>query len=45
MSDCNRFLNNYSNIGHSFDYNGHEDDFYGRKKYLVKDYEVYEVFL
>ena len=36
VSDCNRFLNNYSNVGHSFDYSGHEDDFYGKKKYLVK---------
>ncbi len=45
VSDCNRFVNNYSHIGHSFEYHGVEDDFYGKKKFTVKDYEVYEVLL
>jgi hypothetical protein len=38
-------MNNYSNVGHSFDYTGPEEEFYGRKKFLIRDYEVYEVLL
>lgn len=45
VSDCNRFVNNYSHIGHTFEYHGVEDDFYGKKKFTVKDYEVYEILL
>ena len=45
VSDCNRINNNFSNIGHSFDYTGPIEDFYGRKKFLVRDYEVYEILL
>jgi chromosome segregation ATPase len=45
VSDCNRFVNNYSHIGHSFEFHGVEDDFYGKKKFTLKDYEVYEVLL
>jgi hypothetical protein len=45
VSEPNKYMNNYSNIGHSFDYTGPEEEFYGRKKFLVRDYEVYEVLL
>lgn len=45
VSECNRYTNNYSHVGHSFDYQGTEEDFFGKKKFLVQDYEVYEVLL
>ena len=45
VSDCNRKENNHSNVGHTYDYEGTIEDFYGKKKFLVKDYEVYEVLL
>jgi len=43
LSDCDKNYNNFSGIGKSFDYNGDPSSFYGGLKYLVKDYEVYEV--
>ncbi len=43
VSNCNKIYNNYSGIGHSFETDETEESFYGGKKYLVKDYEVYEV--
>ena len=45
VSDSNRILNNFSNIGHSYDYTGPIEDVYGRKKFLIRDYECYEVLL
>jgi hypothetical protein len=43
VSNCNKKYNNFSGIGHSFETDETEESFYGGKKYLVKDYEVYEV--
>jgi len=43
VSNCNRKYNNFSGIGHSFDSDETSESFYGGSKYLVKDYEVYEV--
>jgi len=42
VSDCNRFIKNYR---HSYEYHSVEDYFYGKKKFTVKDYEVYEVLI
>jgi hypothetical protein len=41
----NKNENNHSGIGKSFNYKGSRDDFYGGKKYLIEDYECYEVVL
>ncbi len=43
VSNCDKNYNNFSGIGHSFKSDETEESFYGSKKYLVKDYEVYEV--
>jgi len=43
VNDCNKNYNNFSSIGHTFEFNDSVEDFYGGSKYLVKDYEVYEV--
>lgn len=43
VSNCNKKYNNFSGFGHSFETDENADSFYGGKKYLVKDYEVYEV--
>ncbi len=43
VSNCNKRYNTFSSIGHSFENDESEEAFYGGKKYLVKDYEVYEV--
>ena len=40
---CNEKTNNFYEIGHSFDYTGQREDFYGDLQYLIEDYEVYEV--
>ena len=41
----NKNKNNYAGIGKSFDYKGKAEDFYGGKKYLIEDYECYEIIL
>lgn len=43
VNECNKRYNNFSGIGHTFDFNENVEDFYGGSKYLIKDYEVYEV--
>jgi hypothetical protein len=43
VDESNKRFNNFSGIGHSFDYNGTPEEFYGGNKYFIKDYEVYEV--
>lgn len=43
VDNCNINYNKYSKIGHSYDYKDAPESFYGGKKYLVKDYEVYEL--
>jgi hypothetical protein len=43
VDECHKRFNNFSGIGHSFDYNETAEEFYGGNKYLIKDYEVYEV--
>ena len=45
MSDCDKVKNNFGLIGKSFDYKGDQELFYGGSKFLVKDYECYEVIL
>lgn len=45
VSDSNRVKNNFSNIGHSYEFQGTPEDFFGNKKFFIKDYEVYEVLL
>ncbi len=45
MSDANKVYNNYGEVGASFDYIGVPKNFYGNEKYLVIDYECYEVLL
>jgi chromosome segregation ATPase len=45
VSECNIKTNNYCSIGHTFEYTDKIENFYGGKKFTVKDYEVYEVLL
>jgi hypothetical protein len=45
MDEPNKNENNFGNIGKSFNYNGNPKDFYGDNKYLIEDYECYEVML
>jgi hypothetical protein len=42
-NECDKNYNNHCKIGHSYDYNGTIEDFYGNEKYFVEDYECYEV--
>jgi len=43
VHNCNENFNNFSAIGHTYDFNETPEDFYGGQFYTVKDYEVYEV--
>jgi len=43
VSNCNANQNQYSGIGHTFEFTGSKTDFYGQEKYLVNEYEVYRV--
>jgi len=40
---CNSQFNNSSNIGNSFYYSKTADSFYGSEKYLISEYEVYQI--
>jgi hypothetical protein len=45
MNNADKNYNNYGLIGKTFDYIGIPENFYGNQKYLVVDYECYEVLL
>ena len=45
MDEPNKNENNFAGIGKSFNYQGKPEDFYGEKKYLIEDYECYEIIL
>ncbi len=43
MDEPNKNQNNFASIGKSFNYKGNTRDFYGENKYLIDDYECYEI--
>lgn len=43
IDNADKNYNYFSNIGISYNYDGSIEDFYGDLKYLVEDYEVYEL--
>ena len=43
VDNCNVEYNKFFRIGHSYDYEDTPENFFGSKKYLIKDYEVYEL--
>ncbi len=43
VENADKNYNYFSNIGTSYKYEGDINDFYGEMKYLVEDYEVYEI--
>ena len=44
VNECNKRFNNFAGFGHTFEANEIKpEEFYGGNKYLIKDYEVYEV--
>lgn len=43
VDNCDVNYNNYSAIGHTYDYKENPEHFYGGNKFTIKDYEVYEV--
>lgn len=43
VDNCNVNYNNFFRVGHSYEYDDVPENFFGAKKYLVRDYEVYEV--
>jgi len=45
VENANKKFNNFSNIGTSYQFDDKLEDFYGDVKYLVEDYEVYELIL
>ena len=45
VDNPNKNQNNFAGIGKSFNYTGRPEDFYGGKKYLIEDYECYEIIL
>ena len=42
-NNCNTQYNNYSGIGHSYQTNRSQEEFYGGAMYLIIDYEVYHL--
>lgn len=44
VDECNMNYNSYAQTNHTYTSNRTEEEFYGDHKYLVVDYEVYEVF-
>ena len=43
VSNCNVTYNESYKIGHSYEYSKTPEEFYGSKKYLITDYEVYQI--
>ncbi len=43
VDNCNINFNNFSAIGHTYEFNDTVENFYGGQSFTVKDYEVYEV--
>jgi len=43
VDNCNLNYNNFYRVGHSYEYEDSAESFFGAKKYLIRDYEVYEV--
>jgi len=43
VDNCNVNFNKYYRIGHSYEYIDTPESFFGSCRYLIKDYEVYEV--
>ena len=43
VDNCNVNYNNFFRVGHSYEYDDIAEKFFGAKKYLIRDYEVYEV--
>lgn len=45
VDQCNVKYNSFSEIGHSYDFPRKAEEFYGDVKYLIEEYEVYQVIL
>jgi hypothetical protein len=43
VDNCNVNYNKFYRVGHSYEYADTPESFFGSAKYLIKDYEIYEV--
>ena len=43
VDNCNVNYNKFYRVGHSYEYADTPESFFGSTKYLIKDYEIYEV--
>ncbi len=43
VDNCDTEFNKFHRIGHSYQYDDVPENFFGSKRYLIRDYEVYEV--
>jgi len=43
VDNCNTNFNKFYRVGYSYEYTDTPESFFGAKKYLIKDYEVYQV--